>query len=59
MFLLKLADTIKFDDGFESTTEIKLSFYDSDNDGVIDNPDSFEKIVGTDQELNYLFFEET
>jgi hypothetical protein len=55
----EIADTIKFDDGFESTTEIKLSFYDSDNDGVIDNPDSFEKIVGTDQELNYLFFEET
>jgi hypothetical protein len=55
----EIADTIKFDDGFESTTEIKLSFYDSDNDGVIDNPDSFEKIVGTDQQLNYLFFEET
>jgi hypothetical protein len=55
----EISDTIKFDDGFESTTEIKLSFYDSDNDGVIDNPDSFEKIVGTDQELNYLFFEET
>jgi hypothetical protein len=55
----EIADTIKFDDGFESTTEIKLSFYDSDNDGVIDNPESFEKIVGTDQQLNYLFFEET
>ena len=55
----EIADTIKFDDGFESTTEIKLSFYDSDDDGVIDNPESFEKIVGTDQELNYLFFEET
>jgi hypothetical protein len=36
-----------------------LSFYDSDDDGVIDNPEAFEKIVGTDQELNYLFFEET
>jgi hypothetical protein len=55
----EIADTIKFDDGFESTTELKLSFYDSDDDGVIDNPESFEKIVGTDQELNYLFFEET
>ncbi len=54
----EISDTIKFDDGYESTTEIKLSFYDSDNDGVIDNPESFEKIVGTDQELNYLFFKE-
>jgi hypothetical protein len=55
----EISDTIKFDDGYESTTEIKLSFYDSDNDGVIDNPESFEKIVGVDQILNYLFLQET
>ena len=55
----EITDTIKFDDGYESTSEIKLSFYDSDNDGVIDNPEYFEMIVGTDQELNYLFFKET
>jgi len=44
---------------YESTTEIKLSFKDSDNDGVIDNPDAFEQIVGADTALNYLFFKET
>jgi hypothetical protein len=55
----EILDTIKFDDGYESTTELKLSFYDSDSDGVIDNPEAFEKIVGIDQELNYLFFKET
>lgn len=55
----EISDTIKFDDGYESTSEIKLSFYDSDNDGVIDNPESFEKIVGVDQILNYLFLQET
>lgn len=54
----EISDAIKFDDGYESTTEIKLSFYDSDSDGVIDNPESFETIVGTDQRLNYLFFKE-
>ena len=54
----EISDTIKFDDGYESTSEIKLSFQDSDNDGVIDNPDSFEQIVGSDTELNYLFFKE-
>jgi hypothetical protein len=54
-----LIDTIKFDDGYESTNEIKLTFYDSNNNGVIDNPDSFEQIVGIDQQLNYLFFKET
>ena len=54
-----ISDTIKFDDGYESTTEITLSFQDSDDDGVIDNPDSFEQIVGADTALNYLFFKET
>lgn len=56
--IFEISDSIKFDDGYESTNEIKLSFYDSDDDGVIDNPDSFEQIVGVDQELNYLFFQE-
>lgn len=55
----EISDTIKFDDGYESTSEIKLSFYDSDDDGVIDNPESFENIVGIDQDLNFLFFRET
>jgi hypothetical protein len=54
----EISDTIKFDDGYESTSEIKLSFQDSDDDGVIDNPDSFEQIVGVDTQLNFLFFKE-
>jgi hypothetical protein len=54
----EIFDTIKFDDGYESSKEIKLSFADSDDNGTIDNPESFEQIVGTDQELNYLFFQE-
>ncbi len=55
----EIYDSIKFEDGYESTKEIKLAFYDSDDDGVIDNPESFEEIVGPDTELNYLFFNET
>ena len=54
----EISDTIKFDDGYESNSEIKLSFQDSDDDGVIDNPDSFEQIVGQDTALQYLFFKE-
>jgi len=57
--VFEVSDTIKFDDGYESTNEIKLSFQDSDDDGVIDNPESFEQIVGVDTVLNYLFFKET
>ena len=53
----EISDTIKFDDGYESTSEIKLSFRDSNDDGVIDNPESFENIVGLDQDLNFLFFQ--
>jgi hypothetical protein len=57
-FSFEIDDTIKFDDGYESSTEIKIAFADSDNDGVIDNPEQFEQIVGDDTELNYLFFNE-
>ena len=53
----EISDTIKFDDGYESASEIKLSFRDSNDDGVIDNPESFENIVGLDQDLNFLFFQ--
>jgi hypothetical protein len=49
---------IKFEDGFEKTDEIKIEFLDSDDDGVIDDPESFEAIVGDDLNLKYLFFKE-
>jgi len=51
-------DTVKFDDGYESGVEIKVGFSDRDDDGVIDNPEAFEQIVGEDSQLNYLFFKE-
>lgn len=56
-FSFVVDDTIKFDDGYESGVEIKVGFYDSDDDGVIDNPESFEQIIGEDSQLNYLFFQ--
>jgi len=63
----EVSDTVKFDDGYESSTEIKLAFADQDDDGVIDDPEAFEEIVGsdfpqtTDNGLvlpNYVFFKE-
>jgi len=54
----EIDDSIKFDDGYQSVEEVKIAFSDSDDDGVIDNPESFELIVGTDAALNYLFFQE-
>jgi hypothetical protein len=55
----EVSDTVRFSDGFESNTEVKVAFEDSDRDGIIDNPDSFEQIVGPDGDLNFLFFKET
>jgi hypothetical protein len=54
----QIDDTVKFEDGYESTSEIKIAFYDTNSDAIIDNPESFEMIVGADSNLQYLFFEE-
>ena len=56
-FSFEIYDTIKFEDGYESSVEIEVAFSDTDDDGVVDNPESFEQIVGEDTDLNYLFFQ--
>jgi hypothetical protein len=58
-YQFKIDDTIQFDDGYESTKEIKIAFNDKDDDGVIDDPQAFIEIVGSDLDLNFLFFKET
>ena len=55
----EVSEAIRFDDGYQSTNEIKIGFADKNDNGVIDNPDAFEQIVGTDQDLHYLFFKQT
>jgi len=57
-YAFEITDTILYDDGYESTKAIKLAFKDSDDDGVIDDPEAFERIVGADLQLNYLFFKQ-
>lgn len=52
----EIADSVRYEDGYQSIDRIKLEFNDSDNDGVIDDPDSFDEIVGTDRTSRYLFF---
>jgi len=56
--IFEVDDSIKFEDGFQSAEEVQIAFADRDDDGVIDNPDAFEQIVGSDQDLKYLFFVE-
>jgi len=55
-YIFEVSDAIKFEDGYQSADEIKLGFADTDDDGVIDDPEAFEQIVGQDLDLRYLFF---
>lgn len=54
----EINDSVIYDDGYKSSIEIKLAFNDSDDDGVIDDPESFEQIVGEDRDLSFIFFKE-
>lgn len=55
-YSFEISDTIKFDDGYESQSEIKLSFRDSDDDGIIDDPEAFIQIAGDSTDLKFLYF---
>jgi hypothetical protein len=55
----EISGAITYNDGFQSTEEIKIAFFDDDDDGIIDDPDAFEEIVGTQLDLRFLFFKET
>lgn len=51
---LALASTYTYPDGYIEPRRVKVSFYDSDSDGVIDDPDIFVKVVGNGE---YIFWE--
>jgi hypothetical protein len=51
-------DSVRYDDGYQSADSIKVVFNDSDDDGVIDNPDAFDEVVGSDSLTKFLFFVE-
>jgi hypothetical protein len=50
--------SVKLSDGYEKNNEIKVSFSDKDDDGIIDDPESFEQLVGLELDLRFLFFKE-
>lgn len=56
--VFEISDSVRFDDGYQSAELIKVAFSDSDNDGVIDNPEAFEIVAGLDLDLKFLFFQE-
>jgi hypothetical protein len=55
----EISDTIRYDDGYQSADKIKIAFADSDNDGVIDNPEAFDDIVSENTNFKFLFFQDT
>jgi hypothetical protein len=59
--IFEVADSIKSTDGYQDPKEVEIAFADSDDDLVIDNPDSFEQIVGLDTDNPnriYVYFKE-
>jgi hypothetical protein len=44
----EITGSIRNNDGFEDTNRIEVNLYDSDDDGMIDDPDSFLNVVAPD-----------
>jgi hypothetical protein len=58
-YAMEVYDTIKYPDGYNDDTIIKVTYADSDNDGVPDDPTIFDKLVGagiTIDDLDKLVF---
>ena len=41
----QVVDTVTETDGFQDNRKVKIGFFDSDDDGVVDNPDIFDIVV--------------
>lgn len=51
-----ITDSYKNSDGYTDLRRVYVKFYDDDNDGIIDDPDLFSKLVPT---VNYVFHKRT
>jgi hypothetical protein len=45
---MEVTDSVLYPDGFKDDTIVKLTFADSDNDGIPDDPSIFDQVVGDD-----------
>jgi len=41
----EITGSVQNPDGYQDTNKVKINLYDSDDDGMIDDPDSFDKVV--------------
>ena len=55
----QVVDTVQESDGYQDNRKVKVGFFDSDDDGVVDNPDIFDIFVepDTDVSTKFVFFE--
>ena len=55
----QVTDTVAEADGFQDNRKVKVGFYDSDDDGVVDNPELFDIFVEPDTSVTtkFVFFE--
>lgn len=59
---MEIYDTVSYSDGYKDDTIVKMTFADSDNDGIPDDPTIFDLVVGEDAsitDLDKLVFLET
>lgn len=56
--LWEIVDEYKGGDGYVDTKKISISFYDADEDGIVDDPELFDRVVAPDtNSLNKYIFQ--
>ena len=55
----QVVDTIQEADGFQDNRKVEVGFFDSDDDGVVDNPEIFDIVVEPNSNITtkFVFFE--
>jgi hypothetical protein len=55
----QVVNTVTEADGYQDNRKVEIGFYDSDDDGVVDNPELFDIIVEPDTSVStkFVFFE--
>ena len=55
----QVVDTVSEADGYQDNSKVKIGFFDSDDDGVVDNPELFDIVVEPDTSVTtkFIFFE--
>lgn len=51
---MEVSDSVTYPDGYKDDTIVKITFADSDNNGIPDDPTIFDQVVGEDATINNL-----